>query len=155
MSSDRRGWPGIIMTLASAICFSTFAIFVKLAFAHHLMDWNNLPLYAEIPLAAWLTMLGAAVVGTYIALLLYFGATHTALICTIEPVSTTLQAAWILGERMTPWQIFGAALILAGLIALEWPNGGGRKAESKGARTFLSAMRVDSESPHALPKPGE
>jgi drug/metabolite transporter (DMT)-like permease len=220
MSFHHRGWTGIIMAFASAICFSTLAIFVKLAFSHQLsvttvvvlrmtlasvflwltmlltkrerwkisrqdwlvflgvalicllgcavlsfepngemrfspwgiflillaaigialytvysqkllknysplaisgwtlppvgivfalLDWNNLPRYAEIPLAAWLVMLGAAVVGTYIALLLYFGAvvrigaTRTALICTIEPVSTTLQAAWILDERMTPW----------------------------------------------------
>ena len=101
-----------------------------------LLDWNNLPRYNEFPIAVWLVMLGAAVVGTYIALLLYFGgvvrigATRTALICTIEPVSTTLQATWILGERMTPWQMLGAALILGGLVALEWPNGGARKAKS-------------------------
>jgi drug/metabolite transporter (DMT)-like permease len=120
---------------------------VGLVFA--LLDWNNLPNYAEFPFGAWMTMLGAAVVGTYIALLLYLGAvvrigaTHAALICTIEPVSTTLQATWILGERMTPWQMLGAAFILGGLVALEWPNGRGQKAENKGARTFLSAMRVD------------
>jgi len=27
----------------------------------------------------------------------------------------------ILGERMTLWQMFGAALILGGLMILEWP----------------------------------
>lgn len=107
-----------------------------IAFA--LLDWNNLPRYTEIPIAAWLVMLGAAVVGTYIALLLYFGAvvrigaTRTALICTIEPVSTALQATWILGERMTPWQMLGAALILGGLVALEWPvKTGGVKRETE------------------------
>ncbi|MGH7595453.1 MAG: DMT family transporter, partial [bacterium] len=145
-NGERRFSPGgIFLILLAAIGIALYTVYsqrllknysplaisawtlppVGIVFA--LLDWNNLPRYTEIPIAAWVVMLGAAVVGTYVALLLYFGAvvrigaTRTALICTIEPVSTALQATWILGERMTSWQILGAALILGGLVALEWP----------------------------------
>lgn len=93
-----------------------------------MLDWNNLPRYAEIPLPAWLVMLATGLLPTC-ALLLYFsaigriGAARTALISTIEPVSTGVMAALVLNEHFTPWQIFGAALILSGLVALEWPEG--------------------------------
>jgi drug/metabolite transporter (DMT)-like permease len=98
-----------------------------------MLDWNNLPRYAEIPLPAWLVMLAAGLLPTC-ALLLYFGAigrigaARTALISTIEPVSTTVIAILVLKERFTSWQVLGAVLILSGLVALEWPEGGKRKA---------------------------
>lgn len=90
-----------------------------------LLDWNNLPRYAEISLPAWLVMLATGLLPTC-ALLLYFGAigrigaARTALISTLEPVSTAVIATLVLHERFTPWQVFGAALILSGLVALEW-----------------------------------
>lgn len=93
-----------------------------------MLDWNNLPRYAEIPLPAWLVMLATGFLPTC-ALLLYFGAigrigaARTALISTIEPVSTTVIAAVVLNESFSSWQILGAALILSGLVALEWPEG--------------------------------
>ena len=92
-----------------------------------LIDWRNLPGYIAFPLEAWLIMLGMAVFATFISLLLFFGAVsrlgaaHTALVSTIEPIATASLAAWILAERMTLWQMFGAAVILGGLILLEWP----------------------------------
>jgi drug/metabolite transporter (DMT)-like permease len=92
-----------------------------------MLDWSNLPRYAEIPLPAWLVMLATGFLPTC-ALLLYFaaisriGAARTALISTIEPVSTAVIATLVLNERFTPWQVFGAALILSGLVALEWQS---------------------------------
>jgi drug/metabolite transporter (DMT)-like permease len=91
-----------------------------------LLDWNNLPRYLDLPLPAWLVLLATGFLATYVSLLLYLGAigrigaAHAALICTIEPVSTAMMAALILSERFTFWQMFGAALILAGLLVLEW-----------------------------------
>jgi drug/metabolite transporter (DMT)-like permease len=93
-----------------------------------ILDWNNLSRYAEIPLPAWLVMMATGFLPTC-ALLLYFGAigrigaARTALISTLEPVSTSVIAVLILNEHLTPWQLFGAALILSGLVALEWPEG--------------------------------
>lgn len=84
-------------------------------------------LYAEISMPAWLVMLATGLLPTC-ALLLYFGAigrigaARTALISTIEPVSTAVIAALVLNERFTPWQVFGAVLILSGLVALEWQS---------------------------------
>jgi drug/metabolite transporter (DMT)-like permease len=92
-----------------------------------MLDWNNLPRYAEIPTPGWLVMLATGLLPTC-ALLLYFGAigrigaARTALISTLEPVSTAVVATLVLNERFTSWQVFGAALILSGLVALEWQS---------------------------------
>lgn len=92
------------------------------------MDAPHLTSYANFSAAAWLIMLGTAFIATFVALVLFFGAVerigaaHTSLLSTIEPVSTALLARWLLGEQMSRGQMLGAALILGGLLILEWPS---------------------------------
>lgn len=138
------GW-GVFLILFSALCISLYSAFSQKLLKNYsptvistwtltpvglvfiLIDWPNLPRYANFPMEAWLIMLGAAFFATFVSLILFFGAVirigaaHTALVCTIEPISTALLANWILGEQMSGRQMFGAALILGGLIILEWP----------------------------------
>jgi len=137
---------GILLILISALCIALYAAFsqnllkkysptvisvwtltpVGLIFI--IMDSPNLARYADFSMAAWLIMLGAAFFATFVSLILFFGAivrigaAHTSLLCTIEPVSTALLARWVLGEQMSREQMLGAALILGGLIILEWPS---------------------------------
>ena len=49
--------------------------------------------------------------------------THTALIFTAEPVFAALASFILIGERLSPGQMLGAALILAGMIASEFRPG--------------------------------
>jgi drug/metabolite transporter (DMT)-like permease len=138
------GW-GIALILISALCIALYSAFSQKLLKNYspavisawtvtpvgavflLMDSPNLSGYLNFPAAAWLIMLGAAFFATFVSLILFFravvriGAAHTALLSTIEPVSTALMANWILGEQMSRWQMLGAALILGGLIVLEWP----------------------------------
>jgi drug/metabolite transporter (DMT)-like permease len=54
-------------------------------------------------------------------------ATHTALIFVTEPVFAALGSFVLIGERLTPAQLLGGALILGGMLAAEL--GPGRKAK--------------------------
>lgn len=58
MSSHQRVWPGIVMAFASALCFSTLAIFVKLAFSYQLSVTTVVVLRMTLAsIFLWLTML--------------------------------------------------------------------------------------------------
>ncbi len=146
-STGRLGFlaVGIFWILAAAIAIALYTTFSQRLLKNYsplvisawtmppigvvflMLDWNNLPRYAEISLPAWLVMLATGFLPTY-ALLLYFGAigrigaARTALISTIEPVSTAVIATLVLNERFTSWQVFGAALILSGVVTLEWQS---------------------------------
>lgn len=137
---------GTLLILISALCIALYAAFsqnllkkysptvisvwtltpVGLIFI--ILDAPHLASYANFSMAAWFIMLGAAFFATFVSLVLFFGAVvrigaaHTSLLSTIEPVSTALLARWVLGEHLNPGQMLGAALILGGLLLLEWPS---------------------------------
>ncbi|CAN5222637.1 DMT family transporter [soil metagenome] len=48
------------------------------------------------------------------------GSNNTAIITSIGPVSTILQAHWILGEKMYTAQLIGTALVIAGVLLISW-----------------------------------
>jgi drug/metabolite transporter (DMT)-like permease len=48
------------------------------------------------------------------------GSNNVAIITSIGPVSTILQAYLFLGERITPLQIFGTILVLLGIVTIGW-----------------------------------
>jgi drug/metabolite transporter (DMT)-like permease len=47
------------------------------------------------------------------------GASRSALISTVGPVSTLVLAALLLGETLVPSQLAGAALVIVAILALE------------------------------------
>jgi drug/metabolite transporter (DMT)-like permease len=73
----------------------------------------------------WLAILAMALFPTIAAIGLYvrgmtrLGAPAAALASTFEPVVTLALAAALLGERLTPSQWLGAALVLAGVVVAE------------------------------------
>jgi drug/metabolite transporter (DMT)-like permease len=75
---------------------------------------------------AWLV--GIVVLGTtlpmatLIAGIRLVGPTTASLLNTVEPVFTALVAAAVLGERLTPTQGLGGALILAAVIMVSLPG---------------------------------
>jgi len=156
------GW-GVFLILFSALCIALYSAFSQKLLKNYsptvistwtltpvgliflMIDSPNLSGYLKFPIAAWLIMLGAAFFATFVSRILFFravariGAAHTALVCTIEPVSTALLANWILGEQMSDRQMLGAALILGGLVMLEWPVKEKFKLEPK-AENFATPL---------------
>jgi drug/metabolite transporter (DMT)-like permease len=71
---------------------------------------------------AWPTVLGAATVGTVLAISLFLAAltklnsAEASLLSVLEPVTGVALAALFLGERLQPAQWLGAVLILTGMV---------------------------------------
>lgn len=72
----------------------------------------------------WAALVAIAVCSTVIAILTFFaglqrlGAGRASMLSTLEPVVTVLLAAMLLGETLTPAQLGGGVLILAGVVWL-------------------------------------
>jgi drug/metabolite transporter (DMT)-like permease len=77
---------------------------------------------AQIPEAAWFGIAGLGLVSTFIAVQAFYagahriGAARASLISTVEPIWTISLAGLLLGESLTPVQLFGGALIIGGVI---------------------------------------
>ena len=75
--------------------------------------------------AAWLALLGVALIGTVVAVTAFFaalallGPSDTAIVSTVEPVVSVGLAALVLGERLSPVQLLGglAVLLAVGTLA--------------------------------------
>ena len=77
---------------------------------------------ASIPADAWIPIVGIGVISTFVAILTFYagtrrvGAAQASLLSTVEPVFTITLAALILGDRLEPVQLLGAALILVAVL---------------------------------------
>ena len=73
----------------------------------------------------WLLLGAIVLVPTFAAVLLYLegirgmGPSQAAVVSTVEPVFTIALAALVLGERLTPLQLVGVALVLSGVVVAE------------------------------------
>ncbi len=56
------------------------------------------------------------------------GSNNVAIITSIGPVSTILQAHFILGEKIFFLQVFGTLLVIAGVIIIGWKTRKDNKA---------------------------
>ncbi len=74
--------------------------------------------------AAWLALLGVALIGTVVAVTTFFaalallGPADTAVVSTVEPVVSVAVAALALGERLSPLQLLGGAVVLSAVAVL-------------------------------------
>ena len=78
-----------------------------------------------VALAVGPTILGY---GLYTVSLTYLPASVANLIATLEPALTAVLAYLLLGERLTPPQLAGSALIIAGVVILRLSEGSVREA---------------------------
>jgi drug/metabolite transporter (DMT)-like permease len=68
--------------------------------------------------AAWLALVGVAVIGTVVAVTTFFaalallGPSDTAVVSTVEPVVSIAVAGLVLGERLGPLQVVGGVIVL-------------------------------------------
>jgi drug/metabolite transporter (DMT)-like permease len=79
----------------------------------------------SIPGSAWFGILGVAVFATAVALQGFYagarriGAARASLVSTVEPIYTICLATLLLGESLTPIQVLGGALVIAGVLLAE------------------------------------
>jgi drug/metabolite transporter (DMT)-like permease len=77
-----------------------------------------------VTVTGWGWLAGIAVVSTFAAISLFFaglrrvGSTATAILSTVEPVTTVLLALAVFGERLGVVQLAGGALVLIGVLVL-------------------------------------
>lgn len=77
---------------------------------------------AQIPPEAWGGIAGVGVVATFVAIQAFYagahriGAARASLVSTVEPIWTIALAGILFGERLSPIQLFGGAMILAGVV---------------------------------------
>jgi drug/metabolite transporter (DMT)-like permease len=94
---------------------------------------------------AWLWLVLIALVSTVVAVSAFFaglrrvGPSEAAILSTFEPVVTVALAYVALGERLTPAQLAGGALVLAAVILLQLP---GRRPAAARARRKLVVERA-------------
>jgi drug/metabolite transporter (DMT)-like permease len=129
VGSERGGTPdptaaGAVMMTATAVVFWVTALAV-----------GRRVLPGEIPAEAWGPIVGVGAVATFVAIQAFYagahriGAARAALISTVEPVWTIALAGLLFGERLTPVQLAGGAMILAGVVLSQ--SGSGSGATSK------------------------
>lgn len=81
------------------------------------------PQLPSAPLA-WLALVGVALIGTVVAVTTFFaalallGPADTAVVSTVEPVVSIGVAALVLGERLSPLQLAGGAVVLLAVSVL-------------------------------------
>ena len=115
---------GYIIPKVGASKFTAYALLCSTAgvFIHYILRGNYQPLQESVDLW-WYGVLLAVVATVIPTFMLSFatktiGASKVAIISSIGPVSTILQAHFILGEPIFAEQIIGTLMILAGVLLL-------------------------------------
>jgi drug/metabolite transporter (DMT)-like permease len=118
---------------AGAVSFGTLALLTS-------------PRLPQAP-AAWLALVGVALIGTVVAVTTFFaalallGPSDTAVISTVEPVVSVAVAGLVLGERLSPLQAAGGAVVLLAVTTLARV---GRMDESRAGQSAETSL-VDDE----------
>lgn len=108
---------------------STFHIMLGSTCAFALAGLLTGNVTARLTPKVWLAIAAIILVSTVCAVLFFWmgvklvGASKASIISTVEPPVTVLLAWLILGERLTPIQLLGGILILAGVVILQYPFG--------------------------------
>ena len=108
---------------AYAMLSSTAGVFIHFAIQNHF----------KFPISTftdnWLYGLVLAIVATVIPTFMLaagvkrIGSNNVAIVSSIGPVSTILQAHFVLGDKIYPAQIVGTALVIAGVLLIGWKSG--------------------------------
>lgn len=85
-------------------------------------DLAELHLTKDLSIYGLLLAIFATVIPTFLLAfsMKTIGSNNTAIVTSIGPVSTILQAHWILGEQIFTAQIIGTILVIAGVILIGW-----------------------------------
>lgn len=131
------GREGVDPTVAGAVMISATAT----AFWVSALVVGRPVLPGQIPPDAWGGIAGVGIVSTFIAIQAFYagahriGAARASLVSTVEPIWTIALAGILFGERLTPLQWVGGAMILAGVVI----------AQTGPARFRASKLRIADE----------
>ena len=124
LAGERRGTVGGMSDGGAAA--STATALMMTATAAVYWSWSILGarpvLPAQIPAQAWGGLVGVGVVSTFIAIQAFYagaqriGAAQASIISTVEPIWTIALAFLLFGFTLTPVQLVGGALIIAGVL---------------------------------------
>jgi drug/metabolite transporter (DMT)-like permease len=112
---------GASATAATALMMSSTALVYWLV----ALCGGQRVLPTEIPADAWLGLLGVGILSTFIAIQTFYagaqriGAAQAALISTVEPIWTITLAGLLYGISLTPIQLAGGVLIIAGVLVAQ------------------------------------
>lgn len=84
---------------------------------HSLLDWPVIVYGYALAMALISTVIPSYLVSISLNRL---GSNNTAIIASIGPISTILQASWFLDETTSIYQWFGTIFILAGILMISW-----------------------------------
>ncbi|MGC4036907.1 MAG: DMT family transporter [Chitinophagaceae bacterium] len=107
---------------AYAMLASTAGVFIHFALAGSMQRLENATGY-------WWYGISLAIVATVIPTFLIsigmkkIGSNNVAIISGIGPVSTIIQAYWVLGEKIFTTQIIGTILVVTGVLLIGWKTG--------------------------------
>jgi len=138
---------GVVFTLLNAVTYALYIVISgRLLRGHHNLAgasaWSITGTFLTMIVVSslrsvnwpadgsqWGSLIGMAVISTVIPIFAFYagmqklGAARAAILSTVEPVFTLVLAFLLLGERIQPVQIVGAALILASVILLQLGRG--------------------------------
>jgi drug/metabolite transporter (DMT)-like permease len=110
---------GVTRFTAYAMLSSTAGVFINFAFAGNLHE-------LELAGSHWVYGILLAVLATVLPTFMLsngmkrIGSNNVAIISAVGPVSTIIQAHFILGEKIFPAQIAGTVLVIFGVILIGW-----------------------------------
>ncbi len=106
---------------AYAMLASTFGVFIHFLFAG---NYSSLGAAQDMWGYGVLLAVIATVLPTFMtsAGMSRIGSNNVAIISAVGPVSTILQAHWVLGERINTGQIIGTVLVIAGVLLTGWKS---------------------------------
>lgn len=112
---------GVTRYTAYAMLAATAGIFIHFLVTHQVQDipFTGTLVGYGIALAIIATVLPSFMMSNGMKRI---GSNNVSIITSIGPVSTILQAHWFLGEEIIPAQIFGTALVIAGVILIGWQS---------------------------------
>jgi drug/metabolite transporter (DMT)-like permease len=115
---------GSLIPVIGAMKFNSYAMsFAGIAVISHFGLFGQQSLFG-LPLSVYLYCFLMAIVATVVPTYLIsfslkrLGANTTAVIASIGPVSTIIQAYFFLGEQITAFQIVGTVLVLIGIVVI-------------------------------------
>jgi drug/metabolite transporter (DMT)-like permease len=117
---------GMVIPITGATKFTAYAMLAATMgiFVHFIISGNITGLTAAKGMLGYGLLLAifATVIPTFLlsAGMLRIGSNNVAIISGIGPVSTILQAHWILGEPIHIGQIMGTVLVIAGVLLTGW-----------------------------------
>jgi drug/metabolite transporter (DMT)-like permease len=112
---------GVTRYTAYVMLAASMGIFI------HFLVTHPLSAIQLTPQLTWYSI-GLAVIATVLPSFMMsmgmkkIGSNNVSIITSIGPVSTILQAHWLLGEKIIPAQIIGTVLVITGVILIGWQS---------------------------------